>query len=117
MVPDGIDVPVSPSSVVTELFDISPCCSDWEFVEPQSFSFSQKACTLLNRYAGRDEVRSLTSDSASAFKKKDDAAYTCAKFVHLLCEGPRKVRRGRKRMECERKDNHRGGGSRKEAAV
>ena len=103
MVPDVIDVHVSPSSVITELCDVSPCCSDWEFVEPQS----EKTCTLLYRYAGRDEVRRLTSDSASPVKKKDDAACTCAQFVHLLCEGPRKVRRGRKRMECERKNNHR----------
>ena len=36
------DVPVSPSSVVTELCDVSPCCSDWELVEPQSFSFFKK---------------------------------------------------------------------------
>ena len=36
------DVLVSPSSVVTELCGVSSCCSDWEFVEPQSFSFSKK---------------------------------------------------------------------------
>ena len=41
-VPLLIDVPVSPSSVVTELCDVSPCGSDWGFVEPQSFSFSKK---------------------------------------------------------------------------
>ena len=41
-VPDVNDVLVSPSSVVTELCDVSSCCSDWEFVEPQSFSFSKK---------------------------------------------------------------------------
>ena len=38
LVLDVTDVPVSPSSVC----DVSPCGSDWEFVEPQSFSFSQK---------------------------------------------------------------------------
>ena len=42
MVPDVTDVPVSPSSVVNEVCDVSPCCSYWEFVEPQSFSFSKK---------------------------------------------------------------------------
>ena len=42
VVPDVTDVPVSPSSVVTELRDVSPCGSDWEFVAPQSFSFSKK---------------------------------------------------------------------------
>ena len=49
VLPDVTDVLVSPSSVVTELCDVSPCCSDWEFVEPQSFSFSQKRslyCTV-----------------------------------------------------------------------
>ena len=46
VVPDESDVvvvPISPSSVVTELCVLSPCRSDWEFVEPQSFSFSQKS--------------------------------------------------------------------------
>ena len=42
LVLDVTDVLVSPSSVVTELCDVSSCCSDWEFVEPQSF-FLQKA--------------------------------------------------------------------------
>ena len=39
---DVTDVLASLSSVVTELCDVSPCCSDWEDVEPQSFSFSKK---------------------------------------------------------------------------
>ena len=42
VVPDVTDVPVSPSFVVTELCDVSPCGSNWEFVEPQSFSFSKR---------------------------------------------------------------------------
>ena len=42
VVPDVTDVPVSPSSVVTEWCDVSPCGSDWEFVNPQSFSFFKK---------------------------------------------------------------------------
>ena len=41
-VPDVTDVFVSTSSVVTEFCDVSSSCSDWEFVEPQSFSFSRK---------------------------------------------------------------------------
>ena len=40
------DVLVSPSSVVTEMCEVSPCCSDWEFVERQSFFSLQEACTL-----------------------------------------------------------------------
>ena len=69
-VPGGsylIDVLVSPSSVITELCDVFPCRSDSEFVEPQSFLFLQEACTLLYRYAGRDEVCWLNCDNASAF--------------------------------------------------
>ena len=37
-----IYVLVSPSSVVTEFCDGFSCCSDWEDVEPQSFSFSRR---------------------------------------------------------------------------
>ena len=63
VVPDVIDVPVSPSSVVT---------------------FLQKACALLYKYARRDDVRRLTRESASDNEKKNDTSYTNAKFVHLL---------------------------------
>ena len=42
VVPDVTGVSVSPSSVVTEFCDGFSCCSDWELVEPQSFSFSKK---------------------------------------------------------------------------
>ena len=77
--PDVTDVPVSPSSVVTELCGASPCFSDWGLAEPQSFFFLQKACTLLYSDAGRDEVRRFTSESVPA--TKNDAAHTNAKFV------------------------------------
>ena len=78
---DVSDVSVSLTFVVTEFCDVSSMCYDREFVEPQSFSVSKKTRTLLHRYAGRDEVRRITSESAPAFKKKDD---TDAKFVQLL---------------------------------
>ena len=48
-VPDVTGVPVSPSSVVTEFCGGFSCCSDWDFVELQSFSFSKKrahSCTV-----------------------------------------------------------------------
>ena len=45
---------------------------------------SPKACTLLYKDARGDEVRRLTRESASDNEKKDDTAYTYAKFVHLL---------------------------------
>ena len=41
------DVLVSPSSVVTEFCDVHPCCSDWEFVEPHSFSLSPKSVNFV----------------------------------------------------------------------
>ena len=56
VVPDVTDVHVSPSSVVTEFCDGFSFFSDWEFVEPQSFFYLQKACSLLDSHAGRDEV-------------------------------------------------------------
>ena len=51
LVPDVTDVPASPSPAVTELYDVSSCCSDWDFVEPQSISSSKKRIwtTALNR--------------------------------------------------------------------
>ena len=105
---DVADVPVSPSSVVTELCEVSPCCSDWEFVEPQSFSFSKKrahCCTDTQEEISYEG--SPVKESASHNEKKDDTAYTYATFVHLLQEGAGKLRRRRKRIECERKNNHR----------
>ena len=78
---DVTDVLVSPSSVVAEFCDGVSCCPDWEFVEPKSFL--QKACSLYS-YAGRGEVRKLTSESASAILEKNDAAHTTAKFVFIF---------------------------------
>ena len=47
-VPVVTDVPVSPSSAVAEMCEGVPLDSGWEFVEPQSFSFSnQKAFDCL----------------------------------------------------------------------
>ena len=53
-------------------------------MERQSFSFSKKRALLVYKYARRDEIRRLTSESASDNEKKDGAAYTYAKFVHFL---------------------------------
>ena len=56
--PDLTDVRVSHSSVFTEFCDGFSCCSHWEFVEPQSFSFSKKCarCTVT-----QEEMRSESS--------------------------------------------------------
>ena len=58
VVPGVTEVPVFPSSVVTEFCDVSSRCSDWGFVQPQSVSFSKKRalwCTSTQvemRYEG-----------------------------------------------------------------
>ena len=47
--PDVTDVLVFSFSVVTVFCDGFSCCPDWEFVEPQSFSFSKQrahCCTV-----------------------------------------------------------------------
>ena len=49
-------VHVSPSSVVTDFCDDVSLESDWEFVAPQSSSFSKKALVGLGGFAGRDEI-------------------------------------------------------------
>ena len=49
------DVLVSPSSVVTEFCDGFSCCLDWEFVEAESFSFSQKRAHCCT--ATQEEMR------------------------------------------------------------
>ena len=49
------DVCVSPSSVVTKFCDGFSLDSDWEFVEPQSSSFSRKRS--LDWAASQEEMR------------------------------------------------------------
>ena len=50
------DVPVHPSSVVTELCDVSSCCPGWEFVEPQSFPFSEKRPFTGDSFSGNHDI-------------------------------------------------------------
>ena len=47
-----IHVPVSPSSVVTECCEDVSLNTDWEFVEPQSFSFSKKRSIVWEENRG-----------------------------------------------------------------
>ena len=51
-VPHVTVFPVSPSSVVTECFEDVCLDSDWEFVEPHSFSFSRKRSCELEENQG-----------------------------------------------------------------
>ena len=46
VVPDVTDAPVSPCSVVTEFCDSFVVCTEWEFVETQSF-LSPKSVLML----------------------------------------------------------------------
>ena len=103
---DVIDVLVSLSSVIAELCDVSPCRSDVESVEAQTFSISKKRahCCTDTREEMRYEGSTVITPPLS---RRRMTPPTCAKFVYLLCEGPRKVRRRRKRVECERRNNHR----------
>ena len=83
MVPDVTDVFVFPASVVIAFRDgFHLLLGLGFFVKPQSFSFSEKR--VLDSYAGRDEVRRFSSESAPAFKKKNDAANTTAKIVFII---------------------------------
>ena len=80
MVHDVTDVPISPSSVVTELFDVSSCscCSDWDCVEPQSFSFYKKRIWTTAQEEMRYEDSLVKAPPPS---KRSDAAHTTAKFI------------------------------------
>ena len=89
VVPDVTDVLVSPSSVVTEFCDVSSRCSDWEFVEPQSFSFSKKralCCTDTQeemRYEGSQVKAPPTTRSCLHYTK----SYTSFEREHGSYEG------------------------------
>ena len=70
-VPGGsgvIDVLVSPSSVITELCDVSPCRSDGEFVEPRSFYVRY---TSLIATLSHDNNNHRTSKHASTSWRSD----------------------------------------------
>ena len=64
--------------------DLSDCEPETRLEVTAVLFFLQKACPLLYSYAGRDEVRKLTCESASAVEKKNDAAHATAKFVFLV---------------------------------
>ena len=68
---DVTGVLVSPSSVVTKFCDVSSMCSDQEFVEPQSFSFSKKRAHCC-------------PDTQEEMRYEGSPVKAPAKFVHLL---------------------------------
>ena len=87
------DVLVSFFSAVTECYEDVSLGSDWEFVEPQSFSFSKKRFVCVGRESRRDELRRDASKSASKNQKKDDARPRHSKVnIHRRMKGSVKRR-------------------------
>ena len=78
------DVLVSLSSVVTELCNFFFLLLFLGICGTAVLFFLPEACSRLDSHAGRDEVRRFTSESAPAFKKKNDAAHTTAKFEYII---------------------------------
>ena len=86
VVPDVSDVVVSPSSVVTEMCEVSPCCSDWDFVEPQSFSFSKKRALCCSDK--QEEMRYEGSPvKAPSFSRKRMTPPTPMQYSYASFEG------------------------------
>ena len=95
---DVIDVPVSPSSVVTEPCDVSSGSLIWEFVEPQSFSFSrQRIWTTMQEEMRYDDS---PAKAPPALKKKNGTAHTTAKFILIIWMGAAALRGGQPDVEC-----------------
>ena len=107
VVPGVTEVPVFPSSVVTEFCDVSSRCSDWGFVQPQSVSFSKKRALWYT--STQVEMRYEGSKvKAPPIARRRMTPPTPMRNSHTpFCEGAAKLRRGRQRLECERKNNHR----------
>ena len=102
VVPDVIDVLVSPSSVVTEFCDVSSMCSDGKFVEPQSF-FSPKSV-----HDTQEETRYEGSPvKAPPLSRRRMTPPTLVKNSYPLFERRAgALRCGRLGMECEGKNAH-----------
>ena len=83
-VPDVTHVLVSPSSLVTELCDEYSFCSDWDFVEPQSFSFSKKrvhSCTVAQKEMWSEEPQvEATPMSRKRMMPPTPLQKSCASF-------------------------------------
>ena len=90
---DATDVPDSPSSVVTEFCDGFSCCSDWEYVEPQSFSLSKKRanCSTITQEEMRYESSQVKALPLSRRRMKPPTG----RFVVAD-----------QMVQCERKNDH-----------
>ena len=104
-VPEVTDVPVSPSSVVTEFCDGSSCCSDWDFVEPQSL-FSKKrahSCTVTQEGTWFEEPQVTAPPlSRRRIRPPTPLQKSCSSFQEEQGE----FRSGRPDAECERQNDH-----------
>ena len=64
------DVPVSPSSAVAVMSEASLSDSDWEFVEPQSFSFSKKRSAACWENSGNMSYEGTPVKAPPATRRK-----------------------------------------------
>ena len=105
---DVTDVLVSPSSVITELCDVSPCRSDREFVEPQSFSFSEKRahCCTDTREEMRYEVSTVITPPLSR-RRMTPPTPVQNSYTSLVRDHGRYEEKGRGWNARERIINHR----------
>ena len=97
--------------MVTELCDVSPCCSDRELVEPQSFSFFKKrahCCTDTQedvKYEGSPVIAPPLSRRRMTPPTPVQNSYTYFVRDHGRYEKEGRVLNARERTE--RKNNHR----------
>ena len=76
-------VSVSLSSVVTEVCDGFSLDSVWEFVEPESFSFSKKRSSVLEENQGEMRYEWSPVQAPPNTRRRDNATYVSANFVFL----------------------------------
>ena len=83
----GTDVLVSPSSVVTDCYEDVSLDSDWEFVEPQSFSSSKKRLIAWVENHEDMSYERGASKSTTDIQEEDDAAHGARTLQSRLCSG------------------------------
>ena len=105
VVPDVTDVPVSLSSVVKEFSDGFSCCPTWEFVEPQSFSYSKDrahSCTVT-----QEEMRFEGPQvKAPPLSRRKMFPPTLLQNSYSAFEEEQALRGGRPDVECTRQNGH-----------
>ena len=106
VVPDVTDVLVSPFSVVTEFCEVSSCCSDWEDVVPQSFSFSKKRALCCTSTQEEMRYEGSQGKAAPLSRRRMMPPTPLQNSNDTFEEEQENSRCGRLVMECEGKNNH-----------